>query len=70
MNKLERRQKEKQLWQKRVNRLNWWTLTPLIYRTNMFCYKKQTRPCSCSLCKNERYNRKAKHKNREVEQYL
>lgn len=30
----------------------------------LYKYKDSGKPCSCSICKNEKYNRKVKHKKR------
>lgn len=40
-----------------------------IVQEDHYCYKAQTRPCSCYICKSRgKYNRSLKHKNGE-EQY-
>ena len=32
---------------------------------NFHCYKTTGKPCSCYMCKGERYSRKHKHKNKD-----
>jgi hypothetical protein len=31
---------------------------------NLFAFKSHGKPCSCSMCRQEKFKRKAKHKNR------
>jgi hypothetical protein len=35
---------------------------------NLHCFKDQGKPCSCLLCSPEKYNRKEKHKNKDIEE--
>lgn len=65
MNKQERKLKGRNKWIRIIKALGYWNKgnpQPFTY-----CFKEQGKPCSCSICKKERYNRNIKHKNKELE---
>ena len=32
-----------------------------------YCFKNQGKPCSCPMCRHQKYKRKIKHKNKRIE---
>ena len=36
-----------------------------IVQERHYCYKAQTTPCSCNICRSNKYDRNLKHKNGE-----
>lgn len=63
MNKFERRLKGYHKWKKRMCNLG--LSTEFQENPNLYiAYKTSGKPCSCWICKNEKYNRKIKHRNR------
>ena len=59
-NKGRREELKKLKFIKRLKLFNLKQKTPQDY----ICYKTTSSPCSCFICKGERYTRKEKHKNK------
>lgn len=68
MNKFERRLKGYYKFKKRLKNVGFTTEELKKANTNLYAYKTSGKPCSCYMCRNEKYTRNIKHKKLKHEQ--
>lgn len=67
MNKQEKKQKGFFKFKKRLQNFGYRIEDIFKKDINLFCLKTTSKPCSCYMCSEPKFNRKIKHKNKEHE---
>lgn len=67
MNKQERKLKGQAKFKKRLKNYGFTLEDVNKPNYNLFSFKTSGRPCSCGICKGEKFNRNKKHKNGNIE---
>lgn len=64
MNKQERKRKGIAKFKKRLQNYGYKIEDIFKEGYNLFCFKTTGKPCSCWMCKDKKFDRKEKHKNK------
>jgi len=67
INKFQRKLKERTKFKKRLKNYGFSLEDARNPNNNLHVFKTTGRPCSCWCCKRDRFNRKEKHKNKQID---